>query len=90
MHQTSKSDLMEFLEAAVPKTESAPDVNVKIVDGAALVHILDPKKSQVSVKTFHDYAQNVFLPYIERMLQDVFPIYVVWDTYVEDSLNAQT
>ena len=81
---------MECLEAVVPKSESAPDVNVKIVDGAALVHILDPKKSQVSVKTFHDYAQNVFLPYIECMLQDVFPIYVVWDTYVEDSLKAQT
>ena len=79
---------MECLEAVV--SESAPDVDVKIVDGAALVHILDPKKSQVSVKTFHDYAQNVFLPYIERMLQDVIRIDVVWDTYVEDSLKAQT
>ena len=45
MHQTSKSDLMECLEAVVPKSEFAPDVDVKIVDGAALVHILDPKKS---------------------------------------------
>ena len=26
-----------------------PDVDVKIVDDAALVHIVDPKKSQVSV-----------------------------------------
>ena len=90
MHQTSKSDLMECLEAVVPKSEFAPDVDVKIVDGAALVHILDPKKSQVSVKIFHDYAQIVFLPYIERMLQDVVRIDVVWDTYVEDSLKAQT
>ena len=90
MHQTSKSDLMECLEAVVPKSESVPDVDVKIVDGAALVHILDPKKSQVSVKTFHDYAQIVFLPYIERMLQDVVRIDVVWDTYVDDSLKAQT
>ena len=53
MHQTSKSDL-ECLESVVP------DVDVKIVDCAALVRILDPKKSQVSVKTFHDYAQLVF------------------------------
>ena len=81
---------MECLEAVVPKSESAPDVDVNIVDGAALVHILDPKKSQVSVRTFHDYAKNVFLPYIERMLQDVVRIDVVWDTYVEDSLKAQT
>ena len=61
MHQTSKSDLMECLESVVPKSESVPDVDVKIVDGAVLVHILHPKKSQVSVKTFHDYAQLVFL-----------------------------
>ena len=48
---------MECLESVVP------DVDVKIVDCAALVRLLDPKKSQVSVKTFHDYAQLVFLPY---------------------------
>ena len=53
---------MECLESVVPKSECVPDVDVKIVDGAALVHILDPKKSQVAVKTFHDYAQLVFLP----------------------------
>ena len=68
MHQTSKSNSMECLEAVVPKSESAEDVDVKIVDG----------------------AQIVFLPYIERMLQDVVRIDVVWDTYVEDSLKAQT
>ena len=90
MHETSKSDLMECLEAVVPKSESVPDVDEKIVDGAPLVHLLDPNKSQVSVKTFHDYAQLVFLPCIERMLQDVVRIDVVWDTYVEDSLKAQT
>ena len=90
MHKTSKSDLMERLEAVVPKSESVPDVDVKIVDGGALLHILDPKKPQVSVKTFNEYAQLVFLPYIERMLQDVVRIDVVWDTYMEDSLKAQT
>ena len=31
----------------VPKSESVSDVDVNIVDDAALVHILDPKKSQV-------------------------------------------
>ena len=54
MHQTSKSDSL-WTEKCVP------DVDVKNVDGAPLVRILDPKKSQV--KTFHDYAQLVFLPY---------------------------
>ena len=46
MHQTSKADLMECWESVVPKSESVPDVDVNIVDGAALLHILDPNKSQ--------------------------------------------
>ena len=74
----------------VPKPESAPSVDVKIVDGAALVHTLDPKKSKVPVKTFQDYSQLVFLPYLECMLQDVGHLAVVWDVYKEDSLKAQT
>ena len=90
MDQTSKSDLMEYFQYVVPKSEYVPDVDVKIADGAALVHILDPKKSQISVKTIHDYSQLVLLPYIERMLQDVVRIDIVWDTYMEDSLKAQT
>ena len=53
---------MECLDSVVLKSESVPDVDVKIVDCTALVHILDQNKSQVSVKTFHDYAQLVFLP----------------------------
>ena len=62
MPQTSKSDLMECWESVVPKSESVPDIDVNIVDGAALLHTKEI--TQVSVKTFHDYAQLVFLPYI--------------------------
>jgi len=90
MHHTNKSDLMECLESLVPQPESAPNVDVKIIDGAALVHTLDPKKSKVPVKTFQDYSQLVFLPYLECMLQDVVRLDVVWDVYKEDSLKAQT
>ena len=52
MHQTNKSDLMGCLESLAPKHEKVPNVDVKIVDGAALVHSLDPKNSQVTVKIF--------------------------------------
>ena len=48
-HQTSKSDLMECWESVVPKSESVPDADVNIVDGAALPRILDPKKSHKSL-----------------------------------------
>ena len=90
MHQTSKSDLMECFESVVPKSEYVPDVDVKIVDSAALVHILDPNKSQFSVNSFHDYAQLVFFTFKERMLQDVVRMGIVWDSYREDSIKAQT
>ena len=90
MHQSTKSDLMECLESLAPKPESTPNVDVKIVDGAALVHALDPKKSKETVKTFQNYSQLVFLPCLERMLQDVARLDVVWDIYKEDSLKSQT
>ena len=54
------------------------------------VHTLDPKKSKVPVKSFKDYSQLGFLPYLECMLQDVGRLDVVWDVYKEDSLKAQT
>ena len=66
MHQTKKSDLMECLESLAPQSDNILDVDVDIIDGAALVHILDPKKSHHPVKTFLDYSRIVFLPYIER------------------------
>ena len=54
----------------LPKPDYVPDVDVKIVDGAALVHILDRNKYSI-FKTFNDYAQLVLLLYIECMQQDV-------------------
>ena len=46
IHQTSKSDLWHTLAFGEHKPEFVPDVDVKIVDGAVLVHLLDPNKSQ--------------------------------------------
>ena len=69
-HQTSKSDLMECLESLATQPQSVPDTeSVKILNGAAIVHMLDPKR--LPVRTFQDYSQLVFLPYIDKLLQDV-------------------
>ena len=49
----NRSDIMECLESlagqakSVPDAESVPAVDVKILDGAAIVHMLDPKKSRL-------------------------------------------
>ena len=64
MRQGSKADLVGCLEALAPRPEDTPEVDMKIIDGAALIYTLDPKKSNVTVKTFGDFLQLVFLPYV--------------------------
>ena len=81
---------MECFESLIPLPEDVPNVHVKIVGGAVLVHILDPKTSQVTVKTFQDYSELVFFPFMGPMLQDIVRMDVVWDVYREDSLKAQS
>ena len=43
---------------------------------------------EVSVETFEEYAQKVFLPYISKQLEHVTLLNLVWDMYVADTLNA--
>ena len=90
MHQNTKSELVPCLETLVEPNHDVPNVDVRIVDGAAFVHSLDPKKSRTTtIRTFHDYSLHVFLPYISELLRDVIRVDVVWDVYRRDSLKAQ-
>jgi len=96
LHQMNRSDLMECLESLAGQAKSVPDaesvpaaVDAKILDGAAIVHMLNPKKSRLPVRTFQDYSQSVLLSYVENVLQDVSPIDIVWDVYRKDSLKTQ-
>ena len=43
------------------------------------MYTFEPKKSNVIVKTFGDFSQLVFLPYVERQLQYVKRLDFVWD-----------
>jgi hypothetical protein len=83
-----KSDLLGCLEGLSPSTEnvSHPTVQVNILDGAAIVNMLRPG----TAKTFQDYANGVFLPYISSQLQQVIRLDIVWDVYMPDSLKAHT
>ena len=60
---------MQTQTRPLPHVLPKPDVDVKIVDGAALVHILERNK-YIIFKTFNDYAQLVLFLYVERMQQD--------------------
>ena len=61
-------------------------MNVVILDGAALVNMLKPG----TVRTFSEYASQMFLPYITTQLQRVQSVDVVWDEYVDGSLKEYT
>lgn len=51
---------------------------------------LNPKTATTNVKTFKDYAECVFVPYLKRQLVHVARVDVVWDAYKADSLKAHT
>ena len=51
---------------------------------AAIVHLLPLKDVRTN---FNDYAERVFMPYIRRRLQNVKRLDVVWDRYLDNSLN---
>ena len=57
-----------------------------ILDGAFVAQILSP----VTLDTFQDYSNSVFLPYNFEQLQSVRRLDIVWDVYLADSLKAGT
>ena len=57
-----------------------------MLDGAVTVHFLPTK----AVSTFNEYADNVFIPYINKQLQHSTRVDIMWDAYVPDSLKKST
>lgn len=55
-----------------------------LIDGAALVNMLKPNGA---CKTFSDYVDQVYLPYVRNQLQTVNRIDIVFDKYLPDSLK---
>lgn len=82
-----KSDLVGCLEELIPSQQNAPNpsVQVAILDGAAIVNMLQPG----AAKTFLEYAQSVFSPYILSQLRQVERLDIVWDQYLTDSLKTE-
>ena len=71
----------------VNTTFERPSVDAVVLDEAAIVNMLPPGNS----KTFKDYAEAVFLPsVINYRTQNEKRIDLVWDGYLENSLNQGT
>ena len=82
----TKSNSVSCVESlmAVQQTDM-PDVDAKLLMGL-VVNILSPKASSTS----NDYAANVFLPYLIKLLQTSARVDAVWDRYIEGSLKSST
>ena len=83
----TKSDIVRCLEYAIEEQDDiTPSVEVVVLDGHAIVRMLKP----ASAIHFREYAQDVFLAYVEHQLDKAQRVDVVWDDYRSDSLKAQT
>ena len=82
-----KSALMPLIEKLSPcHSSEKPCVDALLLDGTAVVNHLKP----AGVKTFQDYANDIFLPFVKHHLQSVSRLDVVWDQYLPNSLKAST
>jgi len=75
LHATNpKSELLQCLEPSEPPST----YDCTVLDGAVIVHCLPT----TSFSTFNEYADRVFIPYLQKQLQAASRLDVVWDTYV--------
>ena len=82
----SKADLLDCLELDKIQSTNTPVVTAKLFDGAAVVQMLNPG----TAKTFQEYADTVFLPYVSNHLATAQRVDIVWDVYIKDSLKDAT
>ena len=65
LRKTDKSDFLKCLkEIEEPSYDASSDMEMIVIDGAALVHINSPKKS----KTFGEYCEAEIGEIIKKML----------------------
>ena len=82
---TKKSDLLDCLDTGrIP--DPPKEFVATIVDGATLIHSLPTSQA----RTFKEYAEAVFLPWVDRQLAISARLDIIWDSYREDSLKETT
>ena len=81
-----KADLLHCLKSDLTETTSPPVFDATILDGTAIVQMLNP----VAAKTFQEYVNIVFAPYISTQLEKVHRLDRIWDVYLPNSLKGTT
>jgi hypothetical protein len=64
--------------------ESPNTSDVKVLDGAAVVHFL----CTTTIITFDEYASSVFVSYVMKHLGSSNNVDVAWDTYITSSIKG--
>ena len=62
------------------------NVDKKVIGGAIIIHLL----RSCDCRTFEDYTQNIFQPFITSILGKVKRLDVIWDRYLANSLKQST
>ena len=87
LRHDTMSELMSCVESLITVPQKyMPDLDAKIVDGSMVVNMLSPKASS----TLSDYAADVYLPYLIKLLQTSALVDVVWGRYILGSLKSST
>ena len=64
LRSTKKPDLLSILAQETESSEHFTSFDVKVLDGAAIVHLLPT----TNITTFDEYASDVFISYIKKQL----------------------
>lgn len=80
-----KSDLVELLQSYTsPQSTMPTEVNVIIIDGAALVNMIKPGPE----KTFSQYATKSFLRYVKAQISQSNSVDFICDEYIENKSKS--
>ena len=78
--------ILQCLDEIAPASTQAPEVTCVILDGAAIVQMLTPG----TAKTFGEYANEVFIPFVLSQYTSATPLDLVWDRYLPGSLKSMS
>ena len=81
----SKSDLLNCIGQS-ELSDPPQTYECTVLDGAVIVHFLPTNL----VSNCEEYADQVFIPYLTKQLQNCMRIDLVWDTYLPNSLKEST
>ena len=81
----TEEDILGCMEKCAVSTDKMPEADAILLDGAAIVNMFRP----IGLKTFDEYAQKIFVPFLEKQLKMHSRVDVIWDVYIENSLKSQ-